>query len=148
MNTKTVSEDTIVQEIAIKSPAERVFAALTKPEELVKWWGVAGKFHATQVESDLRAGGKWVMHGVGADGKSFVVSGLYREVERPRVLVMTWNREGEGWPESQVRWDLEERTGVTTVRLTHSGLTSERMRMQHQGWPMILKLLAAHVEKG
>jgi uncharacterized protein YndB with AHSA1/START domain len=36
----TDARDTIVKEIAIKAPAERIFEALTNPEQRLKWWGV------------------------------------------------------------------------------------------------------------
>jgi uncharacterized protein YndB with AHSA1/START domain len=36
--------DTIVEEISIRAPADRVFAALASPEERVKWWGAEGRF--------------------------------------------------------------------------------------------------------
>ena len=48
--------------------------------------------------------------------------------------------------ESVVRIELEEKNGVTTVRLTHSGLTSETSRISHRGWPQILTWLRAYVE--
>jgi uncharacterized protein YndB with AHSA1/START domain len=41
MNPVDINDDTIVQEITIKSSAERVFAALSNPDEVVKWWGQA-----------------------------------------------------------------------------------------------------------
>jgi uncharacterized protein YndB with AHSA1/START domain len=53
MNSAVVSGDTIVQEVTINASAERIFAALTNPDELLKWWAVQGKFRATHVESDL-----------------------------------------------------------------------------------------------
>ena len=53
------ADDAIVEEIVINGPATRAFDALTHPEELVKWWGVEGKFQAVRLESDLRPGGKW-----------------------------------------------------------------------------------------
>ena len=46
-----------------------------------------------------------------------------------------------------VRFDLEEKDGVTTVRLTHSGLASESSRASHKGWPQILTWLQAYVEQ-
>jgi len=146
MNPINVSDDTIVQEITINSPAERIFAALTSPHELVKWWGVEGKFQVTHMESDLRPGGKWRIRVRGSNGTESTVAGEYRKIERPRLLVFTWIREQEKMPETLVRWDLEEKDGVTTVRLTHSGLTSEALRARHSGWPLILRLLQAHVE--
>ena len=94
----------------------------------------------------LRPGGKWLTRGIGRGGKAFNVSGEYREIERPRLLVFTWLPDWhEGATESLVRFDLEEKDGATTVRLTHSGLTSEGARA-HQGWPQILTWLQAYVE--
>ncbi len=92
MNSTAMEDDAIVQEITIKGSAERVFDALTSPEELVKWWGVSGKFQLIGVEPDLRPGGKWRFL-VSARGGTSVVSGEYREIERPRLLVYTWVRE-------------------------------------------------------
>ena len=141
------SVDAIVQEVEIQAPAERIFEALTRPEELLRWWRAKGMFEAVEVECDVRPGGRWKMRVEGncGTGSSSLVSGVYLEVEAPRLLVFTWNREGEDWPETVVRWDLEERNGVTTVRVTHSGLTSEAMRERNGGWPLIVSLLQGYV---
>jgi|SRR6516225_7222207 uncharacterized protein YndB with AHSA1/START domain len=140
--------DTIAEEITIKAPAERVFAALTSPEERVKWWGSEGRFKTTHMESDLRPEGKWLMRGIGVGGRPFTVQGIYREIQRPRVLAFTWL---PSWQEDEVetlvRFDLEEKDGVTTVRLTHSGLTTESARSQHRGWPDILTWLRIYIER-
>lgn len=145
MNTTAVS-DTIVQEITIKGSAKRIFAALTNPEERVKWWGV-GRFQAIQMESDLRPGGKWAMRGTGIGGRPFSVVGEYRKVEPPHLLVFTWLPDWQDdATESLVRFDLNENDGVTTVRLTHSGLITERSRTSHRGWPEILASLLGYVE--
>ena len=63
--TTTRSVDAIVQEIAIKAPASRVFEALVDPAQRMKWWGQKGRFETTNVESDLRPGGRWLMSGTG-----------------------------------------------------------------------------------
>ncbi len=144
---RTSATDTIVTEITIKAPAERVFEALSNPEQRVQWWGAEGRFRTTHVESDLRPGGKWTMRGVGMGGKPFRVVGEYRAVERPRLLVFTWLPDWqENASETLVRFDLEEKGGVTTVRLTHSGLTTDSARDSHRGWPQILSWLRAYVE--
>jgi uncharacterized protein YndB with AHSA1/START domain len=146
MNPATMS-DAIVQEITIKASAERVFAALIDPEERMKWWGSEGRFQVKQFESDLRPGGKWTMRGMGVGGKPFVVTGEYREVERPNLLAFTWFPDWyDDATETLVRWELKEDRGVTTVRLTHSGLGSEIARTSHRGWPQILAWLQAHAE--
>jgi hypothetical protein len=59
------SVDAIVQEIAIKASASRVFEALIDPAQRMKWWGQKGRFETTNVESDFRPGGRWLMSGVG-----------------------------------------------------------------------------------
>jgi len=143
----TDERNTIVKEITIKGSAERIFEALTNPRQRMKWWGAEGRFQATEMESDLRPGGRWVMRGIGMGGKPFSVVGEYRSIERPRLLVFTWLPDWhEGATESVVRFDLEENDGVTRLRLTHSGLTGEGARV-HQGWPQILTWLRAYVEE-
>ncbi len=149
MTAETMAGDALVQEITIVAPAERVFAALTRPEELVRWWTVEGKVRTLAAECDVRPGGVWWMQVEGPCslvGPVHKVYGVYRRVEPPRLLEFTWNREGEDHPESVVRWDLEEKDGITRARVTHSGLTSEDMRQRNSGWPMILELLEAWVE--
>ncbi len=143
------ASDTIVQEITIKATAERIFEALTNPDERMKWWwGSEGRFQITHVESDLRPGGKWMMRGIGMGDKRLTVAGEYRAIERPRLLIFSWLADWqENMLETLVRWDLEEKDGVTTVRLTHSGFTSEGSRATYRGWPQILGGLQAYVER-
>jgi uncharacterized protein YndB with AHSA1/START domain len=145
VNSKMVNEDTIVEEIQIKRTAEKIFEAMTNPVELAKWWRVEGKFRITRMESDFSVGGKWRMHLIGGRGTETVVSGKYREIVRPHLVVFTWIREDA--VETLVRWDLQEKDGVTTVRVTHSGLASEQLRTRNDGWPMILGLLHEYVER-
>jgi uncharacterized protein YndB with AHSA1/START domain len=147
MSSTESRDDTIVQEITIAASAERVFEALTDPQQRMKWWGAEGLYRATHMESDLRPGGKWSTRGT-SHGRSFSVRGEYRVVERPRVLAFTWIPDWQAnASESLVRFDLAEKDGVTTVRLTHSGLTPEG-RQAHRGWPQVLGWLKAFVEAG
>ena len=144
-----VDKDTVVQEVVIKAPAERIFRALTKPDELLKWWVAEGKFRVVHAECDLQPGGKWRMEVAGASTVEPTLStvfGEYRTIEVPRLLTYTWIRENEGFPETLVRWDLDEKDGYTTVRVTHSGLVTEGLRARNNGWPLIVKLLEEHFE--
>ncbi len=146
MNPKNAN-DSIVKEIVIQAPAERVFEALTDPRQRVKWWGSEGRFQATHMESDLRPGGAWLMRGTGMGGKPFTVRGEYRCVERPRLLEFTWLPDWqEQAPATVVCFDLDENGGATTVRLTHSGFASEAAREQYQGWPWLLGSLRTYLE--
>ena len=98
----------------------------SNPNKLLKSSGVEGKFRCVQAESDLRPGGKWRMRVSGGcgTGVSSTVSGEYRAVRPPRLLISPGfvRRTRAG---NTVRWDLEEKAGVTRVRVTQSGLTSE-----------------------
>lgn len=150
MSPITVCDDRIVQEVTIKAPAERIFAALTRPAELLKWWASEGKFQIVHAECDLQPGGKWRMRVAGRcaeESSESTVYGEYRAIEPPRLLTHTWIRENEDYPETLVRWDLEEKDGYTTVRVTHSGLVTESLRARNSGWPLIVKLLEAYMEK-
>ncbi len=150
MSPISVRDDRIVQEVTIKSSAERIFAALTRPEELLKWWAAEGKFQIMHAECDLQPGGKWRMQVAGkcaTEASVSTVYGEYRTIDPPRVLTYTWIREHEDYPETLVRWDLEEKDGCTTVRVTHSGLVSERLRARNDGWTIIVTLLQTYVER-
>jgi uncharacterized protein YndB with AHSA1/START domain len=150
MNTTSPSTaviDAIVAEIAIKASADRIFDALTNPAQRIAWWGMKGRFEAKEMDSDLRPGGRWMMSGTGMGGKPFRVAGEYRTIDRPRRLAFTWLPDwDENATETLVSFDLDERDGVTTVRLTHSGFASEGSRAKHQGWPQILTWLRGYVE--
>ncbi|MBV8189500.1 MAG: SRPBCC domain-containing protein [Alphaproteobacteria bacterium] len=139
--------ETIIQEIAINAPARRIFEALTDPDQRKAWWGAEGRFQTTHVESDLRVGGKWRMSGTGMGGP-FTVAGEYLTVEPPWALAFTWLPSWQpNATKSLVRFDLNEKDGITTVRVTHSGLTPEGAQA-HSGWPQILGWLKAYAEPG
>jgi uncharacterized protein YndB with AHSA1/START domain len=99
------------------------------------------------MESDLRPGGAWLISGIAAEGRRFTVRGEYRAIERPRLLEFTWLPDWQkDAPQTLVRFDLEERDGSTTVRLTHSGHKTEISRESHRGWPQILAQLQTYAE--
>src|SRR6516165_8142272 len=119
---------------------------LVDPAQRMKWWGQKGRFETTNAESDLRPGGRWLMSGMGME-RPFKVEGVYRIIERPRVLAFTWLPSwDEEATETLVRFDLDEQDGVTRVRLTHSGFATEGSRARHQGWPQILGWLRSYAE--
>lgn len=147
MTSSITGSDTIVQEITINAPAERVFAAFTNPSERIVWWNPPdGRFRTTHMDSDLRPGGEYVMRGTRQDGSPFTVKGEYRIVQPPKLLVFTWLPDWQGdATESVVRVEFTDVRGDTRVRLSHSGLTTERSRTSHRGWGQILSLLQAYV---
>ncbi len=145
----TITTDSIVEEIAIEAPAERIFRALTRPSEILNWWRAEGRFQITHFESDLRVGGKWMIRVAGAaTGTSSVVKGEYRVIEYPRRLSYTWQRFGEGENEREtlVIWELDESDGTTAIRVSHTGLVTDDLRRRNSGWPLILKLVRNYLD--
>jgi uncharacterized protein YndB with AHSA1/START domain len=87
------------------------------------------------------------MRGTGVGGGPFTVRGEYRQIEPPRLLIFTWLPDWQAdATETTVRFDLSENNGVTTVRLTHSGLKTESSRLSHKGWPQVLTWLQTYSE--
>jgi uncharacterized protein YndB with AHSA1/START domain len=149
VNPTKLSDDQIVQEVVIQARAQHIFRALTRPEELLKWWSAPEKFKLLHTECDLRPGGQWQMKVAGTGGNptsSVTVSGQYQTIDPPHLLIYTWNRENEGTPETLVRWELIENDGSTTVRVTHSGLITDALRLRNGGWALIVVLLKAYVD--
>lgn len=147
--TPAAMHDTIVQEITIKAPVGRVFKALTDPDELIEWWEIEDQFKLVRALCDARAGGKWTMRLIEeTDGQlhEAIVHGVYRAVVRPNLIEYTWIREEEGHPETVVRWELQQYGDSTRVRVTHSGLSTPRLRERNSGWLFIVQLLKDYVE--
>jgi glutathione S-transferase len=149
--TATDTSMTVVREITIKAPAARVFAALTEPDQLTQWWGDEKTYRVTQLKRDLRVGGTWQSTGTSTDGREFIVQGVYRAIDPPRLLEYTWR---PSWapdptqPDTVVRIDLFERDGGTLVRVTHSGFADAAQRNSHDdGWMRVFGWLRAFVEK-
>ena len=148
---QTEAPATIVETIVINAPASAVYAALTEPEELTKWWGSDDTYRAAVMEVDLRVGGKWKTSGRNREGKPFTVFGVYRIVDPPALLEFTWKHDfydgALAEAETVVRYELEERDGATQLRVTHSGFTKLAGREDHSaGWKTVMAWLKKHVE--
>jgi len=142
----TPTDDAIVSEITIKAPAARVFAAFADPQQRLQWWRAGGRFTPQHAESDLRAGGSFLMQ-FDSGGHPASIRGIYRRVDAPRLLEFTWLPSwDDGAAATIVLLELTEHDGVTTVRLTHSGFKSDESRARHRGWPELLQSLRAYVE--
>lgn len=71
----------------IAATPTQVFAAISTPERLARWWGPAG-FTNTFTHCDFQPGGRWsfVMHG--PDGASYANESVFTEIEAPaRVII-------------------------------------------------------------
>jgi uncharacterized protein YndB with AHSA1/START domain len=128
-------------EVMIAAPAEAVWEHLTTAEGLVRWVG-------PDAVADPVPGGtlRWT-HANGA-----TVIGRFVEVVPHRRIVFTYGWEdgrlGVGPGSTTVEIDLEERDGVTTVRLVHHGLPPEAVADHERGWAYFLDILRTTVASG
>jgi uncharacterized protein YndB with AHSA1/START domain len=123
-------------EIAIAAPAAIVWEHLTTADGLVRWVG-------PEAAAEPEPGGalRW-MHPNGA-----TVIGRFVELIPHRRIVFTYGwedgRMGVAPESTTVEIDLVERDGVTTLRLTHSGLPPAVVDDHERGWAYFLGELRA-----
>lgn len=161
--TITPDKDAVVAEVFIAAPPARVFAAITDPHQVPRWWGQQDLYRTSEWHADLRPGGKWSSVGVGADGKPFRVEGEYLEVDPPRLLVHTWIASWTGPLKTVVRWELQpqsvhdlhpsgpRKAGIgTLLKLRHAGfaLTPEAAASHADGWKRVMGWLEGYLERG
>jgi uncharacterized protein YndB with AHSA1/START domain len=132
------------------APRELVFKAWTDPDHLVRWMGPRG-FRSTVLHSELRAGGAYRIHMLGADGDDHWTQGVFREIVEPERLVMegSW-ADAQGNPTSPVTlltitFEAHEATR-TRLTLHQAGFESISARDEHRGgWNSSLDRLAEYL---
>ena len=131
--------DAVVSEIEIRAPAAEVFEMFTDPARLARWIGIRAML-------EPRPGGQFRFELVPGE----FCSGRYLELVPGRRVVFTWGWESGALPvapgSSTVEVDLDERDGVTRVRLTHRGLDGPMRAMHREGWELHLARLVATLE--
>ena len=115
---------------------EAVFAALTKPEALMQWFGPDGA-DAQVADVDLRPGGRYRFEIRGSEGGIHSVGGEYIDIDPPDRLVFTWMWEqaenDNGGQDSLVTIELAARAGGTELTLTHEKIRDAELRERHSG---------------
>ena len=118
----------------LNAAPERVYAAWTDPEQIVKWFGPdAGA--VTRAKVDARAGGGYTIVFHTEDGEEHHVSGVYREAVPPERLVFTWAWRSTPERESLVTVQIRPDGDGTSLTLTHEQFFDEPARDRHrEGW--------------
>jgi len=142
--------DTIITEIDIAAPPDRVFRGICDAETVRR-----RAPHLDVFEMDLRVGGKWRMEiRMPKPHRGFSIvkhDGEILELDPPRLIVYTWfaNFHHDPKHRSIVRWEVRPTQSGTHVKVTHSGLAAEpAARAEYAGgWPGVLEELKTFAEK-
>jgi uncharacterized protein YndB with AHSA1/START domain len=71
----------------IPATVEQVFAAISNPERLARWWGPTG-FTNTFSRCEFKKGGSWTFIMNGPDGKKYPNENIFAEIEAPEKVVI------------------------------------------------------------
>jgi uncharacterized protein YndB with AHSA1/START domain len=109
----------LVFERTFDAPRERVWRALTDPEQVPHWWGKHGTTTIVE-EMDVRPGGKWRYVSRAADRDDVTFYGEYLEVDPPNGYKWTFMFDVEGvgpmgGPETCTLEDVGGRTKVVSI---------------------------------
>jgi uncharacterized protein YndB with AHSA1/START domain len=128
----TLPSVTIVRRI--KASPAKVWAALTRPDQMLQWWGPdAGP--TLKAEAEVRPGGRFRVVFRLLNGDEHDPTGVYREVIHEQKLVFTWEWADAPERESLVTFLLAPLDGGTELTLIHEQLPDEDARISHaQGW--------------
>jgi uncharacterized protein YndB with AHSA1/START domain len=116
-------------------PIERVWAALTEPEELIGWWGEA--------EVDLVEGGRFTIRWLNTDehGNSAVMHATITRLEAPNLL------ETRGDVHGVLRWELRPASNGTVLTFSSTlNLPEEYRTKVLAGWHYHLDALIGTLE--
>lgn len=129
----------ILHSVAIKSPADEVYKALTTLEGLSGWW-------TTDTKGDANAGGTIHFR----FGPPNLIDMKVLELEPGRLVL--WQVVGgpDSWMGTRVRFDLAQDGDFTRVLFKHQGWKEPGEFMHHCStkWAMFVMSLKALVETG
>lgn len=132
-----------------------LFDAWTDPEILSEWWGPEG-FRTEVVSLDLRPGGGFVFEMTAPDGGASRISGVFREIDRPKRLVFEINEHcSKDLPpgvEPQIAptpvvVEFISHGDLSEIVINQSGLLPSYSELVSWGWGGAMEKLKAAVQK-
>ena len=116
----------------LNAPAEKVYAAWTDPQKIVRWFG-PDSGPVTKADIDLRVGGGFTIAFSTEDGEHHEVGGIYREVVPNEKLVFTWAWHTMKERESLVTVTIKPDGQGSLLTLHHEKFFDEAARDGHEG---------------
>jgi uncharacterized protein YndB with AHSA1/START domain/DNA-binding transcriptional ArsR family regulator len=141
--TAPVAAGTAVFEVFIKTTPERLWEAITDPEQRRKYsFGV-------ETQSDWTSGSDYV---ASVPGVVDIAAGKNVEVDPPRLLVQTfdalWSEAVKAQGTTRVTWEIEPVGTSCRLTVIHDQLPPGANAELYGGWPMILSGLKTLLETG
>ena len=142
----TTTQTTQVYELYIRASQEEVWAAITDPDVVARF------FHGARVESTYEVGSP--IRSYSPDHATMWGDNTVLECDPPRRLVHTWRSlydpDLAAEPESRVTWEVEAQPGgFAKLTLVHDRLdASPKTATSVRGWSYILSNLKTVVETG
>lgn len=132
----------------LSAPPEEVFDAWTDSESLSQWLHPAPDSQCT-AELDVRIGGRFRIV-IRSEDVDYAHWGEYREIDRPRRLVFTWEWDATSGPTTLVTILLSPvGTDRTELTLIHEYLPDEEIAARYRGgWEPALAKLEEFVKRG
>lgn len=145
-----VERGLVLATVQIAAPPERVFEALVRAEDVLRWWGADNAHRTTEWEADVRPGGKWRAAGKMHDGSAYTVEGEFTEVAPAQKLVFTWRPDWDAPNETAVTYFLEPLDQGTRLTLRHEGFADRAAacRNHSTGWERVLSWLQGDLRRG
>jgi len=120
----------------LAAPRARIFQALTTPADLAAWWGPEG-FSTTEMDLDLRVGGRYRFTMRPPEGEAFHLAGELLEIDAPSRLVYSfrWEEPDADDRTTTVTLSLRDLGEATEVSLTQGEFaTDARLELHRNGW--------------
>jgi uncharacterized protein YndB with AHSA1/START domain len=142
--TPTGVADSLFVEQFVSAQPHEVFADLTVPDRLLRWWGDRSNWWSTNAEVDLRPGGRYWLHWENTQGQKDRMGGHFKEINQNRGFVLSFVGSHDKSHTDEVAFALEPMDTGTKVILRHSGLEGrpEQYANYQRGWALILGWLA------
>ena len=132
------------------APREVVFKAWTEPEQFAYWFGAELDVPLDTVSLDVRPGGAWSLQMISPDGSEMPFGGVYREVQEPERLVLSFEDAGRNNDDDVqvLTVTFADLDGKTELVLRHEGmLADEHFEGLESGYGSFLDRLAELLAK-
>jgi uncharacterized protein YndB with AHSA1/START domain len=154
MEQPKVIHSTFTLERSFPKPPESVFAALSDPAKLRRWFAGEDQNDVKEFSSDFRVGGekrlRYLLKGGSVAGKEIRNMGRYLEIvpNEHIVTASTMALEGKCFSASQVTYELVPTKDGTDLIFTHQGAyfdMPDGPKMLEAGWRAVMDKLAAEL---